>query len=318
MSLTRNHDELLRLPPERMRAIEELREDVLGQRISFVRALITGELRANGTPVDGWSIALIERALETAYARNGVVADELRSFDRRMPTFSDVRRELQALTAAEPKGRAHDAADDLARAMALFTDGTLGRLFNHPSNIPTDNPVLALDLHALLDGNDPMLSRIIPVVVADFFRLTAINKPTGRRYHLVLDEAHALINTEGGAHTMQNIYRTGRSLGFKATVMTQGLKDLQRSVHTEALLENAKTKLVLGLNRDSQAIGYAAELLNLNEHEAAYLAQCQLTPDGAFALLLADGDRTKLQIPPWPPTLHRIITAPAASSRSRS
>jgi hypothetical protein len=299
--------ELPRLTSERLRQIAALQEDVLGQRMSIVRALLTNELRANGTAIDGWGVTLLERAILEAYARKGIVADDPRSFTRPMPILSDVRTELQALADAEINPRAHEDAQQMARAMALWTDGTLGRLFNHRSNIPTNNPLLALDLSALLDGDDPMLARIIPVVVADFFRITAINKPTGRRYHLVLDEAHALLNTESGGHTMQNIYRTGRSLGFKATVITQGVKDLQRSAHTEALLENSKTKLLLGLNRDSQAVQYAAQLLNLNEHEAAYLGACTLTSDGSYALLLADGERSKLLIPPWPPTLDRII-----------
>lgn len=308
--------DLPQLTPERARTVAALHEDVLSQRISMVRALLTNELRANGTAVDGWGVTLIERAIAEAYARNGIVADDLQSFTRRMPILGDVRAELQTLAAAETDARARADAHDLARAMTLWTDGTLGRLFNHRSTIPTDNPLLAIDLSALLDGDDPMLGRIIPVIVADFFRITAMNKPTGRRYHLVLDEAHALLNTESGGHTLQNIYRTGRSLGFKATVMTQGVKDVQRSVHTEALLENAKTKLLLGLNRDSHAVQYAADLLNLNEHEAAYLATCGLSGDGAYALLLADGERSKLLIPPWPPTLHRLITTPVHGRRT--
>ncbi len=307
--------ELPRLMPERIRTIQELHEDLLGQRISLVRALLAGELRANGTPVDGWGVALIERAIQEAYARRGILADDLRTFTRRMPVFSDVRAAVQLLADGESHAQARADGQAIARALALFTDGTLGRLFNHPSNIPTDNPLLALDVSALLDGDDPMLGRVIPVVVADFFRITAINRPTRRRYHLVLDEAHALINTESGGHTMQNIYRTGRSLGFKATVITQGVKDLQRSAHTETLLENAKTKLVLGLNRDSQAVQYAAEVLNLNEHEAAYLAGCALRPEGSYALLLADGERAKLLIPPWPETLDQIITTPVQGGR---
>ena len=68
---------------------------------------------------------------------------------------------------------------------------TVGDLFNHPSNIPTDNPLLALDLSALLRANDEVLERLIPVIVMDFFVTVAINRPTGRRSHLVLDEAHA-------------------------------------------------------------------------------------------------------------------------------
>ena len=87
---------------------------------------------------------------------------------------------------------------------------TVGDLFNHPSNIPTDTPLLALDLSALLRASDEELERLSPVIVMDFFVTVAINRPTGRRAHLVLDETHALLHSEAGARTLQMIFRIGR------------------------------------------------------------------------------------------------------------
>jgi hypothetical protein len=294
--------ELPRLTPERARAVAALEEDLLGQRIGVVKALIARELRAIGTGVDAISLALLERALLESYDARGITGDPA-TFDRPMPTFGDVQARLEALADGEP------GAGALARAMTLFTRGAVGDLFNHPSNIPTDNPLLALDLSALLRANDDVLERIIPVLVMDFFVSTALNRPTGRRSHLVLDEAHALLHSEAGARTMQTIFRIGRSLQFKATVITQSLDDLDESEQTRVLLENARTKLVLGLNRDSGAVGRAAHLLGLNDEEARYLAGCRLVKGvGASALLMADGERTPLLIPMWPETLHRIVT----------
>lgn len=288
--------ELPMLSPERMRAVAALEEDLLGQRIGVVKALITRELKHMGTHVDAVGMAQIEEAIAAAYAAYGVTSDP-RTFDRAMPTFSDVQAALA------------DVDDDLARAMTLFTRGTVGDLFNHPSNIPTDNPLLALDLSALLRANDEVLERLIPVIVMDFFVTVAINRPTGRRSHLILDEAHALLHSEAGARTMQTIFRIGRSLQFKATVITQSLDDLDGSDQTRVLLENAKTKLVLGLNRDSDAVARASAILGLNEQEQAYLASCRMVRGvGSTALLLADGERTPLMIPMWPETIHQIIT----------
>jgi hypothetical protein len=267
-----------------------------------VKALIARELRAMGTGIDAIGLALIERALLESYDARGVTGDPA-TFDQPMPTFGDVQARLEALAEAEPEAR------DLARAMTLFTRGAVGDLFNHPSNIPTDNSLLALDLSALLRADDEVLERVIPVLVMDFFVTTALNRPAARRSHLVLDEAHALLHTEAGARTMQTIYRIGRSLEFKATVITQSLDDLDESEQTRVLLENARTKLVLGLNRDSGAVARAAQLLGLNEEEARYLAGCRLVKGvGASALLMADGERTPLLIPLWPETIHRIVT----------
>jgi type IV secretory pathway VirB4 component len=288
--------ELPRLGRERAQQVVALEEDVLGQRIAVVKALITRELKAMGTHVDAVGMAQIEEAIAASYEAYGVSSDP-GTFQRDMPTFSDVQTQLAARDS------------QLARAMTLFTRGTVGDLFNHPSNIPTDNPLLALDLSALLRANDEVLERLIPVIVMDFFVTVAINRPTGRRSHLVLDEAHALLHTEAGARTMQTIFRIGRSLQFKATVITQSLSDLDESEQTRVLLENAKTKLLLGLNRDSDAVTRAAALLGLNEQEEAYLATCRMVKGvGSTALLLADGERTPLMIPMWPETIHQIVT----------
>ncbi len=288
--------ELPILSPERAQAVAELEEDLLGQRIGVVKALITRELKAMGTHIDAVGMAQIEEAITAAYAAYGITSDP-RTFNREMPTFSDMQEQLEAVD------------EELARAMTLFTRGTIGDLFNHQSNIPTDNPLLALDLSALLRANDEVLERLIPVIVMDFFVTVAINRPTGRRSHLVLDEAHALLHSEAGARTMQTIFRIGRSLQFKATVITQSLQDLDDSDQTRVLLENAKTKLVLGLNRDSDAVARAAAILGLNEQEEAYLGSCRMvTGVGSTALLLADGERTPLMIPMWPETIHEIVT----------
>jgi hypothetical protein len=160
--------------------------------------------------------------------------------------------------------------------------------------------------------------RLIPVIVMDFFVTVAINRPTGRRSHLILDEAHALLHSEAGARTMQTIFRIGRSLQFKATVITQSLSDLDDGEQTGVLLENAKTKLILGLNRDSDAVARAAAILGLNEQEEAYLASCRMVKGvGSTALLLADGERTPLMIPIWPETIHQIVTGRSRSGEPR-
>lgn len=288
--------ELPMLSEARARQVTALEEDLLGQRIGVVKALISRELKAMGTPVDAVGMAHIEEAIAAVYAACGITPDP-RTFSRAMPTFSDVQAQLGRMDA------------DLARAMTLFTRGTVGDLFNHPSNIPTENPLLALDLSALLRANDEVLERLIPVIVMDFFVSVAINRPTGRRSHLVLDEAHALLQSEAGARTMQTIFRIGRSLQFKATIITQSLSDLDEREPTRVLLENAKTKLILGLNRDSDAVAHAAGLLGLNEQEEVYLATCRMVKGiGATALLLADGERTPLMIPMWPEAIHQIVT----------
>jgi type IV secretory pathway VirB4 component len=111
--------ELPLLSPERAQAVVELEEDLLGQRIGVVKALITREFKAMGTQVDAVGMAQIEEAIAAAYTTYGITSDP-HTFKCEMPTSSDIQKHLQAVDA------------DLARAMTLFTRGTVGDLFNHP------------------------------------------------------------------------------------------------------------------------------------------------------------------------------------------
>jgi hypothetical protein len=296
--------ELPTLTVERRRNVVDLEEDLLGQRIAFVKALVVQEFRDMGTKVTGFGSSKIEQAINLAYSERNISSDPA-TFTGEMPTLSDVERHFGVLTNAE--------ANDpellgILRAFPHFTSGTLGDLFNHASNIPVGTPLLGLDLWSLLSSNDEVLQRLVPVIVMDFFVTIALNRPTGRRSHLILDEAHALLQSEAGAKTLEMVYRIGRSLGFMATVITQSLNDLTKTTYARILLENAETKLVMGLNKDSDAVRRAAELLHLNEQEEAWLAQCGYRPgEGSTALLMVGGERSPLMIPPWPATLHHII-----------
>lgn len=286
--------------------IRALGEDVLAQRISVVRALIARELQALGWPPDPLVLDLLGQALEATYAVRGISADPA-SWQRPMPTLQDLQQQVAALGTRAPASL-QPLAERLHQALYHFTRGTVGQLFNHPSTIPLDRPLLALDLWELLRSQDEVLQRLVPVIVCDFFVTVAINRPQARRVRLVLDEAHALLKTEAGARVLQTIVRIGRSLGFAATVITQSLDDLDDSDQTRVLLENTRTKLLLGLNQRSAAVARAAQLLRLNEAEQTYLAQCRLEPGvGAWALLLADGQATRLVIPPWDEPLHTIL-----------
>jgi len=298
---------LPRLTDERIAEVAALEEDLLGQRITFIRALIVRELRASGMLVDAVDVTLLEQAIQQAYADHGINSDP-RTFGQPMPTFSTIQHCLERHTGSE--------AERLARALTLFTRGTVGDLFNAPGTLDLSGSLVGLDVSPLLRSQDDMLARLIPVIVMDCFVSAALHRSPGRRSHLVLDEAHAILRSDAGAQTLATLFRIGRALRLKVTLITQAISDLDESAATSIVLENARTKLLLGLNRDSAAVARAAAILGLNEAEARYLATCRLTREvGATALLLADGRRTPLLVPHWPPAIHRLIVGASAAHR---
>lgn len=294
--------QLPKLTAERAQAVRELEEDLLAERVGVVKALIVRELQAMHMPVTPIGDSYLEQALYRAYAAKGITTD-ISTFEREMPTFTDVQRALHTIAETKPM------AGELGDAMDHFTVGHIGALFNQPSNIPVDNPLLAIDLWPLLSLRDETLDRLIPIIVMNFFVDVGINRPTGRRARLILDEAHALLHTEAGVRTLQTIIRIGRSLKFAGTVITQSVNDLDESEQTRVLLENTKTKLILGLNQESNAVDRVAAILGLNDAEQEYLRTCRMEPGvGSGAMLFADGQRSQLYIPRWGDTIHNVVT----------
>ena len=96
--------ELPLLSPERAQAVVTLEEDLLGQRIGVVKALITRELKAMGTLVDALGMAQIEEAIAAAYTAYGITSDP-HTFNARDAHLQRCAEALEAVDAGVWRGR---------------------------------------------------------------------------------------------------------------------------------------------------------------------------------------------------------------------
>ncbi|HEY1016156.1 MAG TPA: DUF87 domain-containing protein [Herpetosiphonaceae bacterium] len=281
------------LGPARWAKLQAEDVDLVEQRITVVNALLVGELTRNGSTLDSSSRADLEQALAAAYATAGITSDPA-TWAQPMPTLSDVQT---ALAAINPQ---------LAPQLRLWTEGTLGRLFNHPTTVPTGGNLLAIDIWGLLQSNDERLQAVVPVIVTDFLLNLAL--ADDRQAHLYLDEAHALIKTDAGAKAIELVYRIGRSLKIAATIITQQISDLDDSERTRTILGNSQTKYLLGVNGTSSGAQRVQALLSLSDEQTACLAACRKDNTlGSTWLLLAGETVLPVLTPPWPEPLHTLI-----------
>jgi len=284
-----NPFDLPRLSEARMRAAHESNDRFLPQQASMIRSLIVQELASYGIRLSPREYTTLEHVIVSAYAERGIT-DDPRTFDRPMPTFSDVQRLLT------------DIMPTIAAALDIFTLGTLGALVNRPSTISSNAQVVALDTSPILASDDPVLTRVIPTVVMYWMVNRALSVDHGA--HIVADEAHVIIGHDSGMRVMERLFRIGRSLGIKATVITQSIQDVHQS-SARILSENSATKLLLGVASDAARV--IAESLSLTEDAMEYLAQCRLVPGvGSYALLIAGDHMTPLLIRQWSDPLHQI------------
>jgi len=286
-----NPFELPRLSPARLQAAQNAKDRFLPQQGAMIRALIVQELAHYGMRLSPREYAILEQAILEAYAERGIT-DDPQTFFTTMPTFSDVQRLLA------------DVMPGVAAALDIFTMGTLGSLINRPSSISCDSQVTALDTSPLLASDDPVLTRVIPTVVMYWVVNRALSVDYGA--HIVADEAHVIIGHESGMRVMERIFRIGRSLGIKATVITQSIQDVHHAT-ARILSENAATKLLLGVSADAARV--IASALSLPDEAMEYLSQCRLVPGvGSYALLVAESHMTPLLIRKWEEPLHRIAS----------
>lgn len=273
------------------RTIHAQHESLVTQQATIVRTLMVQELHAHHYRVTPSDIMLIERAIIESYADYGIT-DDSESIARAsaMPTMSDVQRRLYPLAPA------------LAEQMALFTEGTIGRLINRPSNVTSEHRLIGFDLSALLASDDPMLARILPSAVMIWMMTRALT--SARHAHVILDEAHAILRHDAGMRVVERMFRVGRSLGIQVTVITQSMMDVTQGF-AAILNENAATKLILGVG--ANAAPHVARALNLVKSAQEYIAWCHLAPGvGSYALLVAEGQATPVLIRPWPDMIHRL------------
>lgn len=280
------------LPPDRLHAARKNNDRFLGQQATMIRSLIVQELAHYAITIGPRDYVRIEEAIVKAYTERGITDDPQSFVHASMPVFSDVQRLL---------------ADDLpviAAAMDVFTCGTLGMLINRPSSVARARTgrLIGLDTSPLLAAEDPLLMRVIPSVLLAWTVNYALAAPHGA--HIIADEAHVIIGNPTGMRVVERIFRVGRSLGLKATIITQSISDVHHD-QARILSENSATKLLMGVSGDAASL--IGRAFSLPQDAVDYLTQCRLVPGvGSYALLVAEMNHTPLLIPQWSEPLHHL------------
>ena len=173
------------------------------------------------------------------------------------PLLQDLYEEL--LKQPEPE------AQRVATALELYCTGSLN-LFNHPTNVRTDNRVVCI----VLKGMGETL-RKIAMHITDEFVTQAVedNFREGVATWCYFDEFHVLLRDQLTASYFVAVWKMLRKKGCVPSALTQNVKDLLASREIEAILDNTDFMVLLSQAQSDRAI--LAKQLGISEHQLSYI-----------------------------------------------
>jgi len=156
-------------------------------------------------------------------------------------------------------------AQRVATALELYCTGSLN-LFNHPTNVRTDNRVVCIVLKGMGEN-----LRKIAMHITDEFVTQAVedNFREGVATWCYFDEFHVLLRDQLTASYFVAVWKMLRKKGCVPSALTQNVKDLLASREIEAILDNTDFMVLLSQAQSDRAI--LAKQLGISEHQLSYI-----------------------------------------------
>lgn len=251
--------------------------DALSERIIFLADLV--EVLAGG--LDGSELAALDRAAHAAYENAGITTDP-RTHSRPAPLLADL---------AEALASDGVAGVGLAERLYPYAQGAHSSLFNRPSSARPEGHVVCYSLRGLQERLRPAA---LMLCLDAIWR--SLEGPLRRRM-VIVDEAWELMREQSipgrqppGARFLYALAKKARKRWTALTTLTQDPGDLLDSPLGQAVVGNARQKLLLG--QSPQAIDRVGDAFGLTDGERRYL----LTAPVGHGLLIAEQQRIPLQI----------------------
>lgn len=173
-----------------------------------------------------------------------------------MPTLVELRNAL--LDSGE------EAGADLARALEIYTEGSLGG-FAARTNVNPQNRLISWDISKL--GNELRTFGMM-VILDQIWNRVARNRVQGRRTWLYIDEFHLLFANPYSADYFRSLYARARKWGLLPTGITQNIESVLTNPAARLMLANSEFLLLLGQTAtDADSL---VDLLHFSEEQRRF------------------------------------------------
>lgn len=185
--------------------------------------------------------------------------------DRPVPTFNDLRQELETWRDESEVERIRDEAQLAAVKLREWTgEKVYARLFDRPTTVQTDENWLFFNVEGLTA--DPKLESAMSMIIANAMSERASGR-SGQANITVLDECWSLLDSAVLAPQVEQLFRTGRKRGASIWGISQALEDFvgteaQPRPHGPGIVKNVSTKIIGQQQGDLKPL---ATYLHLNQ-----------------------------------------------------
>ena len=190
--------------------------------------------------------ALLDYLLSDAIART--YARRARSFANPVPTFTDLREELEQWRSPEHMQSAIDTARLAAIKLGAWTGerGIYANLFDAHTSLQLDKNWLYFNIEGL--RSDPRLETAMSMLIANTVASRSAGS-TGQASVVLLDECWFLLDSPALAPEVVQLYRTARKRHVSVWGISQTVEDFvgtefQPREHGPGILKNATTKII--------------------------------------------------------------------------
>ncbi|ANY05741.1 conjugal transfer protein TraC [Pseudonocardia sp. HH130630-07] len=283
--------------------------DALARRRLVVHEFLSLAL-SGGEALSASEVAVLDEAITLAYTRAGIGEDPA-TWTRPAPLLADLRAALldrpdttpgvisRALNPTEenpagPEGNsgangdaapmpdpARQIAEDLARRLRPYADGSHAALFGGPTSHPPGGDLVVWSLKELPEALRPLGT----MLVLDAVWRTVIHPHDRRRRLVVVDEAWMLLQHSAGARFLLRAAKSARKHWAGLVVATQDTADVLASDLGRAVITNSATQILL--RQASQAIDTVSRVFGLSAGEQSFL----LSAERGDGLLTGGDDR---------------------------
>lgn len=241
---------------------------------------------------------VLNDALVRVYKKMGITAENPSSWNRKAPTFSDlkgiledmkykVRRRLQS-----PEEKSIEV---LLNRVKMYSKGGFFGFLDRGTKVDLKSGMLDFDLSSL----PPQVKQLVMFSVLEL--LSREIRKDKKPKLVLIDEGWSLLRSKEAENYILEFIKTSRKFNASIGFITQEIEDLLRSEGGKSILNTTSTKILLRQN--SSNLDLISKTLALNEKERDYL----LRAERGQGLMISEQGRYEF-IVRAPPLIHSLIT----------
>ncbi|MBU0591945.1 MAG: DUF87 domain-containing protein [Candidatus Micrarchaeota archaeon] len=257
-------------------------EDFGNKMLSLISAfdIIVGGLTENQKSV-------LNKALIRAYKRKGIVHDKSETWNKKAPTFGDMRTvllEIRKRQAAKKEHTQDFTLESLLNRVEMYCEGNIFGFLDEQSRIEIEKGFVCFDLSQLPNAvKNLMMFATLEIIQREIKR--------DRKQKVVLiDEGWSLLRSKEATDYIMEFVKTSRKYNTSLGFITQEIEDLLGSKAGRSILNTASVKILMRQNPSNIAL--ISKVLQLNEQAKIYL----LTASRGFGLLITEQNTYKFFI----------------------